>query len=719
MAIIRGLPGLEVTIFTGGRTAKEYNVPSETGAAHKCPRVVTKYIECKDNEPFRIRLKATDEYSWGFRDHILNFGAVIDGVWAKGELCRQEYTKEEDWEREISYRVVKNPNDYMRYILQEFAFSSIIKNEQHKSDMDTIERLGTIEVKVHIAVVQDHGSFFVPGGNHPKDFIISREAVKGKTKTHGTKFTRTQPAMKPQYIKCMGLIEDDGPIAIFRFKYRSREALILEGITPEPQQPFHWLVEIPDDKDKGKRGSSGGNVSGVQSKSIYMATNPSFKLQNALSNSKKAKTKIKKEKEDDGIPSSTSFTTGHNNSTGQVEAPQLKRSVRVIKISRSRIQNAVNTHKFPESKSIGLRVKDPHRKLVRKELARKRDILKKQNRADSQARPAAASQHNTTRPVTDTKPQLKIETNSELWLKQDANSMTDRTPSFGKRDLGNTAPQDKSRDDDKDAVQDLSSGLSSYNIALPSIKGVDSAVKVKIESEQNSKSKSDKTAIAQHTGNTTVVKNESLSPRPSTVDVTQVPHYRLGASNPTARSLKSLPKTKDGHRKPTKLGKPKLRKEELERKIQKLRERKVHIKPSNNRRDGPSNVAMPTTSFAPSARTISATSLLRSILSPPPPPPSLSTNNRTSALKYTKPTISLRVSQSRLGYAAANQTGMKPAEADTFLTATETHLNKEKKIAPKAAKRKANEIADALPGRSIRRPCVPKKRKMCDDPKTT
>lgn len=129
MAIIQGLPGLEVTVFTNGCTAKEYDDPSETDGADQRPQVVTKYIECKDNEPFRIHLKATDEYPWGFKDHVLNFGAVIDGIWAKGDICRQEYTNEEDWERDISYRVVRSPNNYARYVLQEFAFSSIIKSK--------------------------------------------------------------------------------------------------------------------------------------------------------------------------------------------------------------------------------------------------------------------------------------------------------------------------------------------------------------------------------------------------------------------------------------------------------------------------------------------------------------------------------------------------------------------------------------------------------------
>jgi hypothetical protein len=127
MAIIEGLPGIEVTIYTDGGTAKEYDDPSRIDEIHRRPQEVSKYIECKDNEPFRIHLSATKKYLWGYKDHALNFAALIDGIWAKGELCRQDDTEEEAWERDISYRVVKSPSEAARYVFQEFAFSTLIK----------------------------------------------------------------------------------------------------------------------------------------------------------------------------------------------------------------------------------------------------------------------------------------------------------------------------------------------------------------------------------------------------------------------------------------------------------------------------------------------------------------------------------------------------------------------------------------------------------------
>ncbi|TGJ83159.1 hypothetical protein E0Z10_g5611 [Xylaria hypoxylon] len=228
MAIIQGLPGLEVTIYTNDGTSKEYDDPSGADEVERCSRVVTKYIECKDDQLFGIHLKATEEYSWGFKDHVLNFAAVIDGIWAKGEHCRQEYIKEDEWEGDISYRVAKNPNGRARYVVQGFAFANITKvdsptTEHHESETKRMEQLGTIEVKVYRMLLErGKGAILVPAGDHPKDFTVPQEITNGKSPSHGTKFTNTQPATKPPYIKCSKLSEDNGPIAIFRFKYRSQ-----------------------------------------------------------------------------------------------------------------------------------------------------------------------------------------------------------------------------------------------------------------------------------------------------------------------------------------------------------------------------------------------------------------------------------------------------------------------------------------------------------------
>ncbi|KAI0904919.1 hypothetical protein F4823DRAFT_567278 [Ustulina deusta] len=252
MAIIQGLPGLEVTIYTNGCIATEYDDLSRVDNVLQCPKVVTKYIECKDNEQFRIHVKVTEEYSWGFENHFLNFAAVIDGVWAAGELCRQEDATGEGWERDISCRVAKNPNGHRRYVVQEFAFSNIVKvdnptNEQHQHDMKRIERLGTIKVEVYRLTEGGDEAICIPAGDHPGNYTVSREAARGKTQSHGTNLQQSLSTSDAQ-----GLARTTGPLLSFDSSI-DPEALKLEGIVLHPQDLLDQLVETSDvEKNNGE-----------------------------------------------------------------------------------------------------------------------------------------------------------------------------------------------------------------------------------------------------------------------------------------------------------------------------------------------------------------------------------------------------------------------------------------------------------------------------------
>ncbi|KAI1153107.1 hypothetical protein F4825DRAFT_278974 [Nemania diffusa] len=245
MAIIEGVPGVEVTIFTNGCTAREYDDPSGLREVYQCPPLVTKYIECKYNEPFRINLKVTDEQSWDFRNRILYFSVMIDGVWANGQFREQNDMGEVEWKRDISYRIMENPDNPESDVSQELTFSKFIKgdhvtDEQHASEMERIERLGTIEVAVYRTTLVKES---IPVGEHPKDFIVSQEAARRGPRSHGVRFTRTQPVVEPMY---------PGLSAVFRFKFRSWETLIQKGIAPDSSKDAERNIkkEHADDSNK-------------------------------------------------------------------------------------------------------------------------------------------------------------------------------------------------------------------------------------------------------------------------------------------------------------------------------------------------------------------------------------------------------------------------------------------------------------------------------------
>ncbi|KAI0837300.1 hypothetical protein F5Y06DRAFT_304721 [Hypoxylon sp. FL0890] len=244
MAIITEFPGAEVTVHVGGKVALEYDDPETSDRQQKQnknvgTKVCCKYIECKDDAPFSIHLKVTDKYKWGHRNHSLNIANSLDGKWARSVFCREWNTILGDWKRDVTHRITKN--DGGQFVEQGFKFTSITTVEeadknQFKNDLRRLEQIGTIEVKFYRVIESGgEGEDFRPPNTTPIDLEVAETALKGKAISHGTGFSApSQVRRAPRYVGSTSLPEDNGPIAIFRFLYRSQEALIQEGIIPRP-----------------------------------------------------------------------------------------------------------------------------------------------------------------------------------------------------------------------------------------------------------------------------------------------------------------------------------------------------------------------------------------------------------------------------------------------------------------------------------------------------
>lgn len=82
MAILRDVPGVEVTVQVAGRDATEYDADDEeqqSFAKDTTGPSVLKYIECVDDAEFAIKIAARPDYNWGYKNHILMFSIYIDG----------------------------------------------------------------------------------------------------------------------------------------------------------------------------------------------------------------------------------------------------------------------------------------------------------------------------------------------------------------------------------------------------------------------------------------------------------------------------------------------------------------------------------------------------------------------------------------------------------------------------------------------------------------
>lgn len=85
MAVLDGVPGIEVTIQVNGQDVVEYDDPDASELDAPCP-TLSKYIECIDGTEFVIQYKVTNYYKWGYKNHCLHFRPWADGCRLSGKV---------------------------------------------------------------------------------------------------------------------------------------------------------------------------------------------------------------------------------------------------------------------------------------------------------------------------------------------------------------------------------------------------------------------------------------------------------------------------------------------------------------------------------------------------------------------------------------------------------------------------------------------------------
>ncbi|KAI1418259.1 hypothetical protein F5Y13DRAFT_199328 [Hypoxylon sp. FL1857] len=253
MAIIPDFPGAEVTVHICGEVASEYDDPNTTGQKQKQDenagaKVCSKYIECKDDAPFSIHLKVTNQYKWAHRNQFLAIEVYIDGKWVNWVFCTQQEVGLGDWEHDVSYRAKRKSGQQayshsinaMQLSANENGHSGAVEEadaNEIKHDLRKLEHMGIIEVKFDVTKDDESDD---DDDDDDDSLEITEKALKGKTISHGTRFSNPAEATKaPRKIASpkvdgIDLPKVGGPIAIFRFMYRSQESLIQEGIIARP-----------------------------------------------------------------------------------------------------------------------------------------------------------------------------------------------------------------------------------------------------------------------------------------------------------------------------------------------------------------------------------------------------------------------------------------------------------------------------------------------------
>ncbi|KAK7948209.1 uncharacterized protein PG986_009095 [Apiospora aurea] len=254
MAVIDGVPGIEVTIWIGGRPAFEYGDPDHSRKPDDAgTKVSSKYIESRRGEGFSIHVRVNPTYNHQQpAPHTLNLAAYIDGQWVRGELCREGSLSNGPFVAIIKERLTKSRSGTT--VKQPFKFAGLATIDDTSSwrvenEREQVRELGTIELRV-IRVQELGDSTFKPITKTSGLVEVAEKSLKGRAISHGTQFgddaqSSAEANILPAYRDIRRLAGDTGALAIYRFTYRSREGLCQEAIITREQSEALSQAEPP------------------------------------------------------------------------------------------------------------------------------------------------------------------------------------------------------------------------------------------------------------------------------------------------------------------------------------------------------------------------------------------------------------------------------------------------------------------------------------------
>ncbi|KAI5855615.1 hypothetical protein GGS23DRAFT_589605 [Durotheca rogersii] len=243
MAVLDEFPGIRVTVKINGQTAPELadpNIAEQEPANHPTS---SKYIECINGANFAVRLCVTDDYDWKPRGHALRLQVDVDGKSIISHIIR-----EKDLWHGVYKTDVKGPMTYDVATRQwkdgrcKFSVVRTVddsKIDRVKRDVKVTKSLGQIQVFVfrciYLGSTDPVPHYYTNVYTGTLEF--SEKSLKGKAVSHGMSLSSLKTVPAPRTCSVKDLEADGGPIAEYRFHYRSRDALRQEMIIPRTSSP--------------------------------------------------------------------------------------------------------------------------------------------------------------------------------------------------------------------------------------------------------------------------------------------------------------------------------------------------------------------------------------------------------------------------------------------------------------------------------------------------
>ncbi|KAG9683845.1 hypothetical protein KCU95_g18025, partial [Aureobasidium melanogenum] len=240
MAVLDGLPGVEITVVVDGEDLHEY----QDADTEDDEDTVTKYIEAVDNANFAVKIKVTKDAK--FKGNRLAFEVLVDGTRISRPLIGPR-------RRQVSTHVqmVRGIQVGDRHV-RKLRFDALETVTEHglglPEDLQRVKNLGKIQVRVtHKNLVGKKTSRTYSKPDEPSEGFVSEEAVKGQAVTHSYSLDKETYQLKNRSYKAEHVAGEKDPAAVFEFRYRSKASLKQLMIIPRTPSPIP-LEDRPEEE---------------------------------------------------------------------------------------------------------------------------------------------------------------------------------------------------------------------------------------------------------------------------------------------------------------------------------------------------------------------------------------------------------------------------------------------------------------------------------------
>ncbi|KAF2399127.1 hypothetical protein EJ06DRAFT_549836 [Trichodelitschia bisporula] len=225
MAILPGLPGLNVTIVSNGETLPEYSQPDGDDAPQ--PRTTVCYIESKAGQYFEIRVQFDEDFT--HRKYDINVRPTLDGRALTGLVPSRGRLHPVTLASQISF--IDG-----RWVEQNYMFTNLVTVDDQSGQRSGAQDLGKIEVRLHRCEQLD----LYPGPSEQKYDLekksIAEKALKGKAISHSATLGQPKTIKRPDHVRINWIDTLQHPFATFEFRYRSKRDLETEYIIPRAEE---------------------------------------------------------------------------------------------------------------------------------------------------------------------------------------------------------------------------------------------------------------------------------------------------------------------------------------------------------------------------------------------------------------------------------------------------------------------------------------------------